>query len=179
MAFHYSISYNPRTGGYHPVIVGDGDTMTFKELTKLISKRCTATAADAGAVLTAAAEVMAEVLTSGRAVRLDDLGYFRPKIKSTPVLSLEDFDVKKQVISIGVAFTPFRKKSSNGSFVRELIDTENLKWVLSASSKYKPGESSTTGTTTSSSEEGDTADAADTSETESSSESANSEEQVE
>lgn len=181
MACHYNIIHNSQTGYYYPIAVNDGSTMSTKEFLKRVTKRCTVTRADAGAVFTASVEVLNEVLTGGRAVKLDGLGTLRLKITSTGVTSLADFDVNKQVTAVRIQLTPERELNSNGAYERELVDSTDLEWVLSASSKYTPGETTTTAASSSETESSVTeeaADTGDTSETESSSEGATSEEQA-
>lgn len=175
MSCKYIILKNTLTDVYYPVAISDGSALSTKALTKLITKRCTVTRADALAVITAMVEVINETLAGGRSVHVDGMGYLKLKLKATGVKSLADFDFQKQLTAVRVQLTPDREKNSNGSYERELVDSTDMEWSLDASSPYTPSASSSTTTTSEDSDsEAETGEASATNET--SSESANSEE---
>lgn len=110
MSCKYIILKNTLTDVYYPVAISDGSALSTKALTKLITKRCTVTRADALAVITAMVEVINETLAGGRSVHVDGMGYLKLKLKATGVKSLADFDFQKQLTAVRIQLTPDREQ---------------------------------------------------------------------
>lgn len=89
---------------YHPRVVAKG-TVSLKEIVETVSGRCTLSAADLNAAVTAIEQVVSENLANGFRVRLDGLGSF-----SLTLLAPEVDDptkVRSQNVAIkSVVFSP-------------------------------------------------------------------------
>lgn len=69
---------------YHPRVVAKG-TVSLKEIVETVSGRCTLSAADLHAAVTAIEQVVSENLANGYRVRLDGLGSFSLTLSSPEV----------------------------------------------------------------------------------------------
>lgn len=69
---------------YHPRVVAKG-TVSLKEIVETVSGRCTLSAADLHAAVTAIEQVVSENLANGYRVRLDGLGSFSLSLSSPDV----------------------------------------------------------------------------------------------
>lgn len=135
MAF-YKKTYSTPCKVYYPTAVTVGKPVETKEIAEELAAISTVSRSDVNAVLGNLAHVMAKMMKNGKSVHLNGLGYFRYKLKSKGVSSLDDFDFDKQLESVVVQFTPEKSRNSDGSFNYELIGTSSIEWIeLSSSAK--------------------------------------------
>lgn len=83
-----------------------------RELTQMISRRCTLTRTDVVAVLTAMTEVMNEILLTGQSVRLANFGSFHISVQSDGVSNKEDFK-SEHITCANIRFLPNRELRDN------------------------------------------------------------------
>lgn len=93
---------------YHPRVVAKG-TVSLKEIVETVSGRCTLSAADLHAAVTAIEQVVSENLANGFRVRLDGLGSFSltlssPEIDDPTKVRAQNVAVKSVVFSPEKAF---------------------------------------------------------------------------
>lgn len=93
---------------YHPRVVAKG-TVTLKEVVEDVSNRCTLSAADLNAAVTAIEQVVSERLANGYRVRLDGLGSFSltlssPEIDDPTKVRAQNVAIKSVVFSPEKAF---------------------------------------------------------------------------
>lgn len=135
MAF-YKRAYNKSYNVYYPTAVTVGKPVETKEIAEELAAISTVSRSDVNAVLGNLAHIMAKLMKNGKSVHLNGLGYFRYKLKSKGVSSLDDFDFDKQLESVVVQFTTEKTRNSDGSFSSELIGTSSIEWIeLSSSAK--------------------------------------------
>lgn len=105
--FEFYVNPNPDPQApkrYHPRVVTKG-TVSLKEIVEAVSARCTLSAADLHAAVTAIEQVVSENLASGFRVRLDGLGSFSLTLASPDI---EDpTKARAQNVTVkSVAFSP-------------------------------------------------------------------------
>lgn len=93
---------------YHPRVVAKG-TVSLKEIVETVSGRCTLSAADLHAAVTAIEQVVSENLANGFRVRLDGLGSFAlsltsPEIEDPSKVRAQNVSVKSVVFSPDKSF---------------------------------------------------------------------------
>lgn len=89
---------------YHPRVVAKG-TVSLKEIVETVSGRCTLSAADLHAAVTAIEQVVSENLANGYRVRLDGLGSFSLTLTSPEVD--DPGKVRSQNVAVkSVVFSP-------------------------------------------------------------------------
>lgn len=89
---------------YHPRVVAKG-TVSLKEIVDTVSGRCTLSAADLHAAVTAIEQVVSENLANGFRVRLDGLGSFSLTLSSPEVD--DPTKVRSQSVAVkSVVFSP-------------------------------------------------------------------------
>lgn len=131
---------------YHPRVVAKG-TVSLKEIVETVSGRCTLSAADLHAAVTAIEQVVSENLANGFRVRLDGLGSFSLTL-SSPEID-DPSKVRAQSVSIkSVVFSPekaFVSHSQSKGFERSAekphsadVTIEQIKEVIGEYLKEKP-----------------------------------------
>lgn len=81
------------------------------------------------AVLGDIAGVMHTCMSQGKSVHIKGLGCFRYVLDTKGVKDLKEFNFGKQVQAVHVQFIPERAKTSNGTYTRALVDSEQLEWI--------------------------------------------------
>lgn len=88
---------------YYPVPISSGIVST-KEISKVISDRCTVTESDVLAVLSSLSVVMKKFITDGYKVKLMDIGLFSQSISSPGFDNPEDC-ISRKVFAKRICFT--------------------------------------------------------------------------
>ncbi|HAG16907.1 MAG TPA: hypothetical protein DCG69_10395 [Bacteroidales bacterium] len=94
--------------------------MNLREVSEIISRRCTLHSADILATLTAFAEVIPELLLHNNSVELGDLGTFSLHVKGAGAIKMEDVN-KTHIKEVKMAFLPstfVKKKLSLAKFTK-------------------------------------------------------------
>lgn len=99
---------------YHPRVVAKG-TVSLKEIVETVSGRCTLSAADLHAAVTAIEQVVSENLANGYRVRLDGLGSFSltlssPEVDDPTKVRAQNVNVKSVVFSPDKSFVAHSQK---------------------------------------------------------------------
>ena len=112
---------NPHTGELklYPMIAPTG-TMTKNQIIDVIQRTTTLTSADIKACLDALEWAIVDAMKDGKAVRLGDLGSFRPTITADGVADLEKCNASL-IKRVRVRFTPSGRMSA-------LMVKQNLKF---------------------------------------------------
>lgn len=97
---------NPKTREerFHPAIVTP-NPINPQKLIDRITARCTVTSSDVKAVLDALEFEMVQAFTEGNAVRLGDVGSFRPSLRTKGVKEEKDCNASL-VKRVGIVYTP-------------------------------------------------------------------------
>lgn len=122
---------NPRTDAknWYPTI-SLNTTVTQHEVIMGIQSKCTLTRADIKAVLVALEEVVIEQLKMGNAVRLGDLGSFRPTLKTRAWIAA------KKKWGHGGCPAPETAYNADGTVMAQGVTTDNIAGVLV---RFTPG----------------------------------------
>ena len=100
MSLHYEFYRNPQSdkeeqGTYHPRVVTTGKVDT-EQLARDIQQECSLTRSDVKAMLAALADKMAQYLSEGKRVYLEDIGYFKVNLQSNQeITAIDDKGVGK------------------------------------------------------------------------------------
>ncbi len=100
MSLHYEFYRNPQSdkeeqGTYHPRVVTTGKVDT-EQLARDIQQECSLTRSDVKAMLAALADKMAQYLSEGKRVYLEDIGYFKVNLQSNQeITTIDDKGVGK------------------------------------------------------------------------------------
>lgn len=125
----YKKSYNKQQGVYYPRAVVQGKPVETETIAKDLAKISTVSNSDVQAVLGDIAGVMHTRMAQGKSVHIKGLGYFRYVLDTVGVDSLEAFDFEKQVKAVRVEFIPERTRLANGTYTRDLVDSDQLEWI--------------------------------------------------
>ena len=132
MAF-YKMQHNSNYDGYFPVAVTVGKPVETEEVADELAALSTVSRSDVNAVLGNLAQVLSKFMKTGKSVHVKGLGYFRYKLDTISVQSLEDFDFSKHVKAVRVRFEPEKEKTSDGKYKRELVGSD-IEWIEMPSS---------------------------------------------
>ena len=122
-------NFNKKNGVYFPQAIVQGKPVETETIAKDLAKISTVSNSDVQAVLGDIAGVMHTRMSQGKSVHIKGLGYFRYVLDTQGVKDLKDFDFEKQVQAVHVQFIPERAKTSNGTYTRALVDSEQLEWI--------------------------------------------------
>lgn len=122
-------SFNKKNAVYYPQALVQGKPIETETIAKDLSKISTVSNSDVQAVLGDIAGVMHTRMAQGKSVHIKGLGYFRYVLSTHGVKDLKDFDFQKQVEAVRVEFIPERSKTSNGTYTRAMVDSEQLEWI--------------------------------------------------
>lgn len=122
-------SFNIRAAVYYPQAIVQGKPVETETIAKDLAKISTVSNSDVQAVLGDIAGVMHTRMSQGKSVHIKGLGYFRYVLDTKGVKDLKEFNFEKQVQAVHVQFTPERTKTSNGTFTRALVDSDQLEWI--------------------------------------------------
>lgn len=125
----YKKSYNKQQEVYYPRTVVQGKPVETETIAKDLAKISTVSNSDVQAVLGDIAGVMHTRMAQGKSVHITGLGYFRYTLDTVGVDSLEAFDFEKQVKAVRVEFIPERTRLANGTYTRDLVDSDQLEWI--------------------------------------------------
>ncbi len=132
-----------RAGKYHeywyarPAIES---TVGVKTLAERISDRCTVTEPDILAVISALVKELRYELKSGRRVKLDGLGAFKPSFRCKGVKERKDFSVVKNITETHIIFQPERRKMGSRTMVKLLLDGVTFQEIAPEQEEKKGGE---------------------------------------
>lgn len=122
-------NFNKKNGVYFPQAIVQGKPVETETIAKDLAKISTVSNSDVQAVLGDIAGVMHTRMSQGKSVHIKGLGYFRYVLDTKGVKDLKDFDFEKQVQAVHVQFIPERAKTSNGTYTRALVDSDQLEWI--------------------------------------------------
>lgn len=122
-------NFNKKNGVYFPQAIVQGKPVETETIAKDLAKISTVSNSDVQAVLGDIAGVMHTRMSQGKSVHIKGLGYFRYVLDTKGVKDLKEFDFEKQVQAVHVQFIPERAKTSNGTYTRALVDSEQLEWI--------------------------------------------------
>lgn len=119
---------NPHTGGLklYPQIAPTG-TMTKQQVIDVIERTTTLTSADIKACLDALEWAIIDAMKDGKAVRLGDLGSFRPTITADGTATLEKCNASL-IKRVRVRFTPSGRMSA--LMVKKNLKFQPFKFVV-------------------------------------------------
>lgn len=128
---------NPRSKEvtFHPAIVTPNPVNRDK-LIQRIEKKCTLSSSDVKAVLDALEVELIDALHEGNAVRLGDLGSFRPSLRTKGVKTEEECNATL-VKSVRVVFNPSLRIKRDLDVKKGLVKFQKTE-VLALSKKKKP-----------------------------------------
>ena len=121
--------FNDRQKVYYPRAIVQGKPVETETIAHDLAKISTVSNSDVQAVLGDIAGVMHTRMSQGKSVHIKGLGYFRYVLDTKGVKDPKDFNFDKQVQAVRVEFVPDRSKTSNGSYTRALVDSEQLEWI--------------------------------------------------
>ena len=128
--------FNKQQGVYYPRAIVQGKPVETETIAKDLAKISTVSNSDVQAVLGDIAGVMHTRMSQGKSVHIKGLGYFRYVLDTRGVKDLKEFDFEKQVQAVRIEFVPDRTRTSNGTYTRALVDSDQLEWIeLSADTK--------------------------------------------
>ena len=122
-------AFSSRTKVYFPQAIVQGKPVETETIAKDLAKISTVSNSDVQAVLGDIAGVMHTRMMQGKSVHIKGLGYFRYVLDTKGVKNLADFNFDKQVQAVRVQFVPERSKTSNGTYTRALVDSDQLEWI--------------------------------------------------
>lgn len=122
-------SFSSRTAVYYPQAIVQGKPVETETIAHDLAKISTVSNSDVQAVLGDIAGVMHTRMSQGKSVHIKGLGYFRYVLDTKGVKDLKEFNFEKQVQAVHVQFIPERAKTSNGTYTRALVDSEQLEWI--------------------------------------------------
>lgn len=122
-------NFNKKNGVYFPQAIVQGKPVETETIAKDLAKISTVSNSDVQAVLGDIAGVMHTRMSQGKSVHIKGLGYFRYVLDTKGVKDLKEFDFEKQVQAVHVQFIPERAKTSNGTYTRALVDSDQLEWI--------------------------------------------------
>lgn len=122
-------SFSKRTAVYFPQAIVQGKPVETETIAKDLAKISTVSNSDVQAVLGDISGVMHTCMAQGKSVHIKGLGYFRYVLDTKGVKDLKDFDFGKQVQAVRVQFVPERTKTSNGTYTRALVDSDQMEWI--------------------------------------------------
>ncbi len=122
-------AFSSRTKVYFPQAIVQGKPVETETIAKDLAKISTVSNSDVQAVLGDIASVMHTRMMQGKSVHIKGLGYFRYVLDTKGVANLADFNFDKQVQAVRVQFVPERSKTSNGTYTRALVDSDQLEWI--------------------------------------------------
>lgn len=122
-------SFNIRAAVYYPQAIVQGKPVETETIAKDLAKISTVSNSDVQAVLGDIAGVMHTRMSQGKSVHIKGLGYFRYVLDTKGVKDAKEFNFEKQVQAVRVQFIPERTKTSNGTFTRALVDSDQLEWI--------------------------------------------------
>lgn len=125
----YKKMLNKKQKVYYPRAIVQGKPVETETIAKDLAKISTVSNSDVQAVLGDIAGVMHTRMSQGKSVHIKGLGYFRYVLDTNGVKDLKDFDFEKQVQAVRVEFVPDRTKTSNGTYTRALVDSDQLEWI--------------------------------------------------
>lgn len=121
--------FNKKQGVYYPRAIVQGKPVETETIAKDLAKISTVSNSDVQAVLGDISGVMHTRMSQGKSVHIKGLGYFRYVLDTVGVKNLDDFNFSKQVKAVRVEFIPEREKTSNGTYTRALVDSDELEWI--------------------------------------------------
>lgn len=122
-------NFNKKNRVYFPQAIVQGKPVETETIAKDLAKISTVSNSDVQAVLGDIAGVMHTRMSQGKSVHIKGLGYFRYVLDTKGVKDLKEFDFEKQVQAVHVQFIPERAKTSNGTYTRALVDSDQLEWI--------------------------------------------------
>lgn len=122
-------NFNKKNGVYFPQAIVQGKPVETETIAHDLAKISTVSNSDVQAVLGDIAGVMHTRMSQGKSVHIKGLGYFRYVLDTKGVKDLKEFNFEKQVQAVHVQFIPERAKTSNGTYTRALVDSEQLEWI--------------------------------------------------
>lgn len=122
-------AFSSRTKVYYPQAIVQGKPVETETIAKDLAKISTVSNSDVQAVLGDISGVMHTRMSQGKSVHIKGLGYFRYVLDTKGVKDLADFSFDKQVQAVRVQFVPERSKTSNGTYTRALVDSDQLEWI--------------------------------------------------
>ncbi|GAB6983446.1 HU family DNA-binding protein [Prevotella dentasini] len=140
MAIKYRMYQSTREGKFknywyaRPVV---DTTIGVRALAERISDRCTVTESDILAVISALVKELAYELKSGRRVKLDGLGAFKPSFHCMGCKERKDFVVAKNIRSTHVIFQPETHKSGPHTMSKYLLEGAKLEEVTAVKPEDK------------------------------------------
>lgn len=121
--------FNKKQGVHYPRAIVQGKPVETETIAKDLAKISTVSNSDVQAVLGDISGVMHTRMSQGKSVHIKGLGYFRYVLDTVGVKNLDDFNFDKQVKAVRVEFIPEREKTSNGTYTRALVDSDELEWI--------------------------------------------------
>lgn len=125
----YKKAFNKKQQVYYPRAIVQGKPVETETIAKYLAKISTVSNSDVQAVLGDISGAMHTYMSQGKSVYIKGLGYFRYVLDTVGVGNLDDFNFTKQVKAVRVEFIPERTKTSNGTYSRALIDSDELEWI--------------------------------------------------
>ena len=122
-------SYNRKNAVYYPQAIVQGKPVETEVIAKDLARISTVSNSDVQAVLGDIATVMHARMAQGKSVHIKGLGHFRYVLDTKGVKDLKDFNFEKQVQAVRIEFIPERRKLSNGTYTRALVDSDTLEWI--------------------------------------------------
>nr|WP_302829181.1 HU family DNA-binding protein [uncultured Bacteroides sp.] len=122
-------NFNKKNGVYFPQAIVQGKPVETETIAHDLAKISTVSNSDVQAVLGDIAGVMHTRMSQGKSVHIKGLGYFRYVLDTKGVKDLKEFNFEKQVQAVHVQFIPERAKTSNGTYTRALVDSDQLEWI--------------------------------------------------
>ena len=147
--------YNEKTGVYYPLAVTVGKPVETDKVAERLAAMSTVSKADAMAVLTDLAGVMADYMAQGKSVRLEGLGTFRYTLDTKGVKSEAEFDFQKQENAVRVQFNPERHQgaSTRGPRQWDLV-ADSIEWMSADGMSGEQEDEDGSGTNTPGGDEG-------------------------
>lgn len=129
MSLHYEFYRNPQSdkeeqGTYHPRVVTTGKVDT-EQLARDIQQECSLTRSDVKAMLAALADKMAQYLSEGKRVYLEDIGYFKVNLQSNQEITAIDDKGVGKVLFKSISFRADERLKK--AMKRTKIHRSNLK----------------------------------------------------
>lgn len=121
--------FNKKQGVHYPRAIVQGKPVETEVIAKDLAKISTVSNSDVQAVLGDISGVMHTRMSQGKSVHIKGLGYFRYVLDTKGVKDLKDFNFSKQVQAVRVEFIPERTRTSNGTYTRALVDSDELEWI--------------------------------------------------